>query len=261
MADMLRLVPQPDLASRVTAIQRDGFVYFPGVISPAEVAELRSVMDRLEEIPEYFDVARESWSRSFNNAFNRDEIFIQYLDKPEIIELAEKIHGADCHIIEMTAWITGPGRPEQTLHVDYLPVSLPADILEDPRVNIPAFITTAHFYLSDMYEELGPTKFVPGSHFSGREPNGDAKWKGAGERSILCNAGDVVVFRSEVWHRGSANTSNQERYLLQVHYSLRWITQKFPPYLNRFQFDEGILEKLTPRQRRLLGEHHHSNYD
>ena len=51
MADMLRLVPQPDLASRVTAIQRDGFVYFPSVISPAEIAELRSVMDRLEEIP------------------------------------------------------------------------------------------------------------------------------------------------------------------------------------------------------------------
>ena len=112
MAEALQLVLQPDLASRVTAIQQDGFVYFPGVISPAEIAELRSVMDRLEEIPEYFDVARESWSRSFNNAFNRDEIFIQYLDKPEIIELAEKIHGADCHIIGMTAWITGPGRPE-----------------------------------------------------------------------------------------------------------------------------------------------------
>ena len=248
MADMLRLVPQPDLTSRATAIQRDGFVYFPGVISPAEIAELRSVMDRLEEIPEYFDVARDSWSRSFNNAFNRDEIFIQYLDKPEIIELAEKIHGADCHIIGMTALITGPGRPEQTLHVDYLPVSLPADILEDPRVNIPAFITTAHFYLCDMYEEFCPTKFVPGSHLSGREPNGDAKWKGAGERSILCNAGDVVMFRSEVWHRGSANTSHQERYSLYVHYARRMVTQKFPPYLGKFQFDEGMLERLTPRK-------------
>ena len=261
MAEALQLVLQPDLASRVTAIQRDGFVYFPGVISLAEVAELRSVMDRLEEIPEYFDVARESWSRSFNNAFNRDEVFIQYLDKPEIIELAEKIHGADCHIIGMTAWITGPGRPEQTLHIDYLPISLPEDVLTDPRVNIPVFITTAHYYLDDMNEELGPTKFVPGSHLSGRGPNGDAEWKGIGEQSILCRAGDVVMFRSEVWHRGSANTSNHERYLLQVHYARRMITQKFPPYLNRFQFDEEILEQLTPRQRRLLGEHRSSNYD
>ena len=198
---------------------------------------------------------------TLNNAFNRDEVFIPYLDKPGIIELAEEIHGADCHVIGMTAWITGPGRPEQTLHVDYLPISLPEDIMEDPRVKLPIFITTVHYYLDDMYEELGPTKFVPGSHLSGCGPRGDAEWKGVGEQSILCNAGDVVIFRSEVWHRGSANNSNQERYLLQVHYAQRMITQKFPPYLNKFQFDEEILEKLTPRQRRLLGEHRSSNYD
>ena len=123
MADALRLVPQPDLTSRVKTIQDDGFVYFPSVISSDEVAELRSAMDRLEEIPEYFDKAQGSWSRYFNDAFNRGEIFLQYLDKPGIIELAEEIHGADCHIIGMTAWITGPGRPDQTLHVDYLPMS------------------------------------------------------------------------------------------------------------------------------------------
>ena len=261
MADALRLIPQPDLASRMKAIQDDGFVYFPSAISSGEVAELRSAMDRLEEIPEYFDRAHESWSRHLNNAFNRDQVFIQCLDKQGIIELAEEIHGADCHIIGMTAWITGSGRPEQSLHVDYLPISLPEDILADPRVNIPVFITTVHYYLDDMYEELGPTKFVPGSHRSGRGPNGDSKWKGVEEQSILCNAGDVVMFRSEVWHRGSANTSNQKRYLLQVHYAQRMITQKFPPYLNRFQFDEGILARLTPRQRRLLGEHRSSNYD
>ena len=261
MADALRLIPQPDLTSRVKAIQDDSFVFFPSVIGSDEVAELRAAMDRLEEVPEYFDRVHGSWSRHFNNAFNRDEVFVQYLDKQGIIELAEEIHGADCHIIGMTAWITGPGRPEQTLHVDYLPINLPEDILADPRVNIPIFITTAHFYLDDMYEELGPTKFVPGSHHSGRGPRDDSRWNGVGEQDILCKAGDVVMFRSEVWHRGSANTSNQERYLLQVHYAQRMITQKFPPYLNKFQFDEVILARLTPRQRRLLGEHRSSNYD
>ena len=39
------------------------------------------------------------------------------------------------------------------------------------------------------------------------------------------------------------------------------ITQKFPPYLNRFRFDEAVLERATPRQRRLLGDHRSSNYD
>jgi len=70
-----------------------------------------------------------------------------------------------------------------------------------------------------------------------------------------------VVFRSEVWHRGTANTSDETRYLLQVHYAMRMITQKFPPYLNRFQFDDSILAQATPRQRRLLGEHGGGAYD
>ena len=42
---------------------------------------------------------------------------------------------------------------------------------------------------------------------------------------------------------------------IQVHYAQRMITQKCPPYLNRFQFDAVILALATPRQRRLLGEH------
>jgi len=79
--------------------------------------------------------------------------------------------------------------------------------------------------------------------------------------SILCSAGDVVVFRSEVWHRGTANTSDEVRYLLQVHYAQRMITQKFPPYLNRFQFDKSVLAQSTPRQRRLLGDHKGEAYD
>ena len=134
-------------------------------------------------------------------------------------------------------------------------------MLADPRVKIPIFITTAHFYLDDLTEELGPTQFIPGSHASGRKPDGEMSWHGVGPHNILCNAGDGLVFRSEVWHRGTANTSRQVRYLLQVHYAQRMITQKYPPYLNKFQFDEQLLAQATPRQRRLLGDHRRSNYD
>ena len=112
-----------------------------------------------------------------------------------------------------------------------------------------------------MYEELGLTKFVPGSHFSGGSPNGAPEWNSLGEESTLCNAGDVVFFSSEVWHRGSVNTRNEARYPLQVHYANRMITQKYPPYLNKYQFDAPILAQTTPRQRRLLGDYRPSKYD
>ena len=58
-----------------------------------------------------------------------------------------------------------------------------------------------------------------------------------------------------------ANRSDEDRYLLQVHYAKRMITQKFPPYLNKFKFDPDIIAQCNPRQRRLLGDHVSSNYD
>ena len=78
---------------------------------------------------------------------------------------------------------------------------------------------------------------------------------------MLCRAGDAVTFRCEVWHRGTANVSGETRYLLQVHYAKRMITQKYPPYLNKFQFKPEIIAQCTRRQLRLLGDHTSSNYD
>lgn len=266
MSTLLPLHAYVELADQVKALEEDGYVYLPGVLDATEIADLRAVMTRLEAIPASYDhhtlpTAGGFLNKSINNVFNRDALFLPYVDRPGVIEIAEAVHGPDCHIIGMTAWLTGPGRPDQRLHADWQPLTLPTEVMRHPEVKIPIYISTAHYYLDDLTEELGPTQFIPGSHRAGRAPNGDIDYQGVTPQSILCKAGDVVIFRSEVWHRGTANRSQQVRYLLQVHYAQRMITQKFPPYLNRFQFDETILARATPRQRRLLGDHKPSNYD
>ena len=267
MTDALPLVAYTELDHQVEAVERDGYVYFPAVLDADAVAALCDVLDSLEPIPASFDRHHtiESgelfFEKVINNAFNRDPLLLSFLDRSPAIEVAERVHGGDCHCIGMTAWLTGPGRPDQALHTDWLPLRLPEHVLADPQVKLPIFITTAHYYLDDLDEALGPTKFVPKSHLSGRSPEGDTTWQGQGEQSLLCQAGDVVLFRSDIWHRGSANRSDRTRYLLQVHYAQRMITQKFPPYLNQFQFDPAILAQASQRQRRLLGDHRPSNYD
>lgn len=266
MRTALKLQDFETLEGRMDAFEQDGFAFFQKAMDGGQVERLRSAMDELTAMPESFDKYHTAEQRGFfqkhiNNAFNRAPEFLPCLDCPGVIELAEAVHGRDCHVIGMTAWVTGPGRPDQGLHVDWLPVPLPSDVAADPRVKIPALITTAHYYLNDLYEELGPTVFVPGSHRSGSRPTADGQWNGVGEQSFLCKAGDAALFRSDVWHRGTANTSGETRYLLQVHYAHRMITQKFPPYLNRFQFDEAALAQATPRQRRLMGDHPPGAYD
>ncbi|MEM7032283.1 MAG: phytanoyl-CoA dioxygenase family protein [Chloroflexota bacterium] len=275
MSDALALVTYPNLEQQIEAMERDGYVYFPGFLNAEEIAELRTVAHQLEPVADNFDIdmsaeANGHMQKCINAAFNRDPLFLKYLDKPGLIELAEAVHGEDCHIVSMHTWLVGPGRPDQQLHADWQPYTLPEDIMADPRVRMPIFITTAHVYLDDMTEELGPTKLIPGSHRAGRRPNDptavdptagpETEWNGHQEQSFLGKAGDCIFFRSEIWHRGSANNSNQVRHTFMVHYAHRMITHKFPPYL-KFQYNPEVLAQATPRQRRLLGEHTQSNYD
>ena len=78
---------------------------------------------------------------------------------------------------------------------------------------------------------------------------------------MLCRAGDVLFFRSDLWHSGSDNTTaDQTRYLLQIHYGRRMVAQKFSPYLT-WQFNPEVIARCTPRQRRLLGDHKPAAYD
>lgn len=264
MYEALPMVAYPDVESQTKSLEGNGYVYLPGVIDSWEVAEIRSRIDLLEPIPESNDYrgdpgdrgGRGAGSIHIKNAFNRDKALFQLLDKPRVIELEEVVLGDDCHIIGMSAWKSGTGRADQHLHADWVPIRLPEDVAADPRVRLPIFISTAHFYLNDITEELGPTRMIPGSHRAGRPPEADdTHWNDVEQGSVVVKAGDVVVFRSEIWHRGSANTGNETRYLVQVHYSSRWIAQRMPPYLNQLVFDRELLASATPRQRRLLGDH------
>ncbi len=147
------------------------------------------------------------------------------------------------------------------MHLDYLPMAWPEPGIPD-AVDVPMFLGTAHIYLSPQPAELCPTHIIPGSHRAGRKPQrGELHWSGRLPQPVLCNAGDVLYFRSDLWHSGSDNTTDdQVRYLLQVHYGRREMAQHFAPYLE-WRFHPEVLSAGTPRQLRLLGDHEPGAYD
>ena len=251
-----------DTPGMARALHEDGFALIPGVLSPEEVASLRAGIDRLE--PFGFDSGPPSVSEHYKCVFNRDRGFLSYLDRPGVVDLAEATMGNECHIIGQTAWKSHPGHNGWAPHTDRVFVQMPEDMALDSRFELPIYLCTAHFYLDDLTLDLAPTWVIPGSHRSGQAlvwgRDANPSWQGRELEPVLCKAGDVLFFRSEIWHTGSKNTSEQTRYLLQVHYAHRWIAQQFSPYM-QFQFNPEILAIANPRQRRLLGDHKQGAYD
>lgn len=243
----------------LAALHRDGFALLPGVLPPARIAELRAAIDRLTPIGLDYEGLLDD---HYKCVFNRDPFWLAFLDLPGVIELAEAALGADCHIIGQTAWRSRPGFIGGDLHADYLAMELPEQVLADPDFELPMQVCTAHLYLDDIDADLCPTLVIPGSHRAGRKPRpGETAWHGRAPEPALCRAGDVLFFRSDLWHAGSRNrTTDRNRYLLQVHYGRRMVAQKFSPYL-AFTFNPVVLAAATPRQRRLLGEHEPAEYD
>ena len=72
------------------------------------------------------------------------------------------------------------------------------------------------------------------------------------------------MFRSDVWHRGSKNTSDRTRHIIQVHYGNRWTDNRRKytdpngsgeSYDVFFPVDPAIFAAANPRQRRIIGCH------
>src|SRR5262249_21658838 len=194
------------------AMHEDGFALISGVLAPGEVDNARRKIDGLEPI--YWDFT--GATDHYKNVFNRDPFWLSFLDRDGVIDVAEAALGEDCHIIGQTAWRSHPEHRGVGLHLDYLPMEWPEPGVPD-AVRVRMFLCTAHFYLSPQTEALCPTYVIPGSHRAGRRPRREERqWNGRLAQPALCEAGDVLFFRSDLWHKGSDNrTAYQVRYLLQ----------------------------------------------
>lgn len=239
-----------NINAAIDDFHRDGFVVLKKIIPRSWISEIVPRIDQMTFIE------GDDWHPSYRykNVFNRDPFWLRFIDVKPLADLAEAILGPTCHIIGETAWKSVQGHVGSPCHFDYCPAVLPNHIAD--QWTHPAYIISAHIFPHHLTEELGPTKVIAGSH----------RWGGNFRTidnyvSVFPEPGDVLVFRSDLWHGGGPNqTTDQARYLLQVHYSQRWIAQRFHPYIT-WQWDQNILTQCNERQRRLLGDHTLSNYD
>ncbi|MBF6212201.1 phytanoyl-CoA dioxygenase family protein [Nocardia puris] len=240
--------------------ERDGYVLLPATLSEAEAQELRHGVEEAHRHP---CPTGNPTPFHRHQMFRRGPAFEQILDREPVVDVAEAVLGADCHVIANNTVFTRPGSGIDRWHVDEtVIVPIPEGVTLDPRMSMPCYVVTAMYYLTDVPVEVGPTQIVPGSHRSGRFPperEHELVWEGRGYDTIVAKAGDCLLLNGQTWHRGATNNSDTSRQVLQVTYGRRFIAQRFHPYIN-VQIPTRILERAGERRRRLLGVHPHGPY-
>jgi hypothetical protein len=255
------LRPYDDAATTaiVHDFQRDGYRVIPGVLDADEVRALRTAVDRVFAEPRWADNHNLYGPYVATRLFEVDPVFEDMLTREPIISLAESILGPDCHLVAQNVVRNAPGQAIDFWHVDDVLIfpTAPDMARHDARLTMPVHILTVQILLTDVDgPEHGPTQFVPGSHYSGKQPNDrhTPSFEGVGPVSLFGKAGDIYLHNGQAWHRGAPNTSDRTRYLLQLAYSRRWVSQRLYPFVN-YQLPNDVVERADERRRRVLGLH------
>jgi ectoine hydroxylase-related dioxygenase (phytanoyl-CoA dioxygenase family) len=245
-----------DLNEAIEGMHRDGYCIFPKVLDEAGVAKFRAKIDGLGGPDSQYEVSNWCFNKQLSSDYMHDPEMLEYIDKPDVISVLEGIMGDYHQVVSGSLWVTGQGRG-MGIHVDFLPFPLPEDVANDPRITIPIFMATAHYYLDDLTLDLGPTTIIPGSHRAARPPKDETSYNGVVPHAVMLKAGDVCLFRSDLWHGAAMNTSTRRRYMVQVHYAHSTMGKWFPSIAYESCYSKEVLEAVTPRQKRLLGNPRH----
>jgi ectoine hydroxylase-related dioxygenase (phytanoyl-CoA dioxygenase family) len=249
-------------------LETDGYAILRGVLTPEEVAALAAEMIAVFEssTPERGRADRAEFRYEM---LNRSALSQASIGHPRILAVIEPLLGNDCHVIANTAWNNPPEFAGGPWHCDAGPhVPRPPDVPWDDRIPYPVFALGAHILLRDVTAADGPTAVVPGSHRSGRlapmDRIDDPTLDYDGRPPVLLEgaAGDVAMFVSDAWHRGTPASGGTGRLFLQVHYGRRDLAQRIRTTAEVHHLsEEAVARATTPRERALVGLHDPFFYD
>ena len=153
--------------------------------------------------------------------FQEFPIFVDLIEHPMVIEVAEACLGPEYHLI--CAEITRNEKDNhyleavKNIHQDHCFFPEQPDRIEDMQSRMYGF--TAQWVLLDIPPEMGPTEFIIGSHLAGKRYTNDEAPSHVSFRQHFPK-GSLVLYDHRVWHRGTDNHSDTPRDLPQNCYAL-----------------------------------------
>jgi ectoine hydroxylase len=246
---------QPKLEQMRDQFAEDGFLLVPGVLDEEECAAMVAVMDRLDAATEFNTHQRPRRPGDvleLHNCIARDPLFLDLVDRPEILELLGFFLGCNIQVGASHCFIRPPVDKSVSLeaqggfswHFDLRPTTTPVN------GRLPHLATRVGYCFTAVNQpDMGSISVVPGSHRTSGRPAWNATTdRPYGAVELFAEAGDAIIFDNRLWHSTMPNYSPQARKNLYIEYAPRWMR----PF-DYYRYDEEFLSGASDVRKQLLG--------
>ena len=263
-------MPEPvaDVESGLKVIEEYGFCVHKRMLNPEQVQIARDRLDeqaRLERDQQVATLGNQSrtgktWigGTATNQAIpswqgvnmlpNKGREFIDLLLHPIPRAYCQGIFGnPNFHLGSSTGLILRKGAEPMVVHCDqqYIPLMTDRPLLVNFMI-----------CLTDFTEAMGATRVIPRSHKFDHFPTVSGNANGAFNPEpyetvpVLCEAGDVIVFESRVWHQSGQHNSDNTRYSITTFWCQSWL-KPMDDYVQSLHDD--VYRSLKPDELEVLG--------
>jgi len=236
---------------QIRHLEVEGYVLLPGVLSPAQVQELKSETARLPTKAVDYSVHQ----RYFHNVQFVGGPLTALVGNPPMIEFLREVFGADVIMMHYAYARSEPGHPGISLHTDGQPYGSKIFGYEGSC----PFLVRVLYYLDDLTKEVSPFRVVPHSHLSMHaDGNPYLRYQAHPEEVMVpAKAGSAILIHHRVFHGNFPNTGDRPRELLAIAYRPAWAG----PVAEVDEWDPAELEKVPSALRGLFGSRNQRDWD
>ncbi len=227
------------------ALDRDGYLVLPGILSRATVDAMNRVLEHLlavEGRDAGKEVHQEAGTNRLSNLVDKSDVFDVCFTHPRVLAGISRVLRGDLKLSSLNYRAALPGEGLQALHCDWSGPVRPGDF----------HVCNSIWLLDDFTLDNGATRVVPGTQDCGCTPQQaleDPMAVHPDEVILTAPAGTVVVFNSHTWHGGTRNTTNLPRRALHSYFCRRAEPQQLD---QRSHVGDVARVRLSPAARVIL---------
>ncbi|MBS9533013.1 phytanoyl-CoA dioxygenase family protein [Mycobacterium sp. M1] len=193
----------------LAALERDGYVILPDLLSAAELAEIRAEVTPLLDHTGRNGFEGRATQRVYS-VLNKTRSCDRIVDHPRVLALLDRLFLPNYLLSMLQVINIRPGEQAQMLHTDdgFYPIPRPRKALGAATI----------WAIDDFTADNGATDVVPGSQlWADRQPAETER------EPVLMTAGSCVFFGGTLWHGGGANRSPHDRLAVTAQYCEPWL--------------------------------------